>query len=92
MSDNNSNLVGILSAFAAGAVIGAAVALLTAPNSGKETRDAIADGARKLKDKVCDSYDDAKEMIAEKKELIAAAYEAGKQAIKEQKTKDSAQA
>jgi len=41
--------------FLAGAVIGAAVAILYAPKSGKETRQIIADTTQKGKDAVVDS-------------------------------------
>src|SRR5215472_13825 len=41
--------------FLAGAVIGAAVAILYAPKSGKETRQLIADTTQKSKDAVVDS-------------------------------------
>ena len=41
--------------FLAGAVIGAAVAVLYAPQSGKDTRQLIADTAQKSKDAVSES-------------------------------------
>ena len=88
-NENSSQLGTILTAFAVGAVAGAGLALLYAPQSGKETRDLLAKRARDLKDKVGEKVDDAKEMLAEKKAMIAAAYEAGKQAINEKKAKDS---
>ena len=89
MSDKSSQVGQILTAFAIGTVVGAGIALLYAPNSGKETRDLLARRARELKDKVGDSLDDAKEMICEKKAKLAAALEAGKQAMRETKTEDS---
>ena len=89
MCNENSSLGTILAAFAVGAIAGAGIALLYAPQSGKETRELLAKRTRELKDKVGEKVDDAKEMLAEKKAMIAAAYEDGKQAMNEKKAKDS---
>jgi len=51
-NENSSQLGTILAAFAVGAIAGAGLALLYAPQSGKETRDLLAKRARDLKDKV----------------------------------------
>lgn len=60
-----------------GAVVGAGVALLLAPASGKETRakignklidakDAIADKSKEARDKISDKYNDTKDALADK--------------------------
>ena len=51
---NNDNLGGgaVLLAFVAGAIAGAAVALLFAPATGEETRDFIGQRAREGREKV----------------------------------------
>lgn len=90
MSDNNSNVGGILAAFTLGAFAGATVALLYAPRSGRETRDMLAQRACELKDKAKDVIDEAKEMISDKKAEIVAAVEAGKKAIREEHEKHAA--
>jgi gas vesicle protein len=87
--DTSCQACGYLTAFAIGALVGAGIALLYAPRSGKETREVLARGARKLKDKAGDALDEAKEMIREKKTEIAAAVEAGKEAMREQRAKQS---
>jgi gas vesicle protein len=53
----NDNLGGgaVLLAFVAGAVAGAAVALLFAPATGEETRDYIGQRAREGREKVVDA-------------------------------------
>ena len=51
MSDNKSDLGGVLGAFLAGALIGVGVGLLLAPKSGKETRRQLADLAKKAQQK-----------------------------------------
>ena len=82
MSENNSTPVGgFLAAFAIGALAGAGIALLYAPRSGKETRKLIAAKGRDLKDKATDALGDAKDFIDDQKEKIAAAIEAGKDAM-----------
>jgi len=83
MADEKSQLGVILGAFAAGAVIGAGLALLYAPQSGRETRELIARKTKELKDKVEESFDEAKEAIGEKKAKLIAAVEAGRKAYKE---------
>jgi gas vesicle protein len=54
---NNDNLGGgaMLLAFVAGAIAGAAVALLFAPATGEDTRDFIGQRAREGREKVVDA-------------------------------------
>jgi gas vesicle protein len=89
MSDNNesSRVGGYLAAFAIGALIGTGVALLYAPQSGKETRELLAKKGRELKGKASDALDDAKDFIQGKKAEITAAVEAGKDAMREERAK-----
>ena len=86
--NNESNHVGgYLAAFAIGALIGTGVALLYAPRSGKETRELLATKGRELKGKATDALDDAKDFIEGKKAELAAAIEAGKDAMREERAK-----
>jgi gas vesicle protein len=88
MSDNNSSQVGgFLTAFAIGALMGAGMALLYAPRSGKETRELLAQRTRELKNRASDALDQAKETVLGKKTAILAAVEAGKVAMREQQEK-----
>ena len=89
MSDNNESgrVGGILAAFAIGAVIGTGVALLYAPRSGKETRALIAKKGRALKGQATDALEDAKDYIEGKKAELAAALEAGQDAMLEERAK-----
>ena len=84
--------------FLAGMGIGAIVALLFAPRSGKETRDFITKKAEEGKDYVAnrgkefrqqaeDYVDKGKDLVAKQKEMLSAALEAGKQAYQEEKAK-----
>jgi len=88
MSENNSYPVGgFLAVFAVGALAGAGIALLYAPRSGEETRNLIAAKGRELKGKATDAIGDAREFIDGKKAEIVAAVEAGKEAMREERTK-----
>jgi gas vesicle protein len=89
MSDNNesSRVGGYLAAFAIGALVGTGVALLYAPRSGKETRELLAKKGRELKGKATDAIEDARDFIEGKKAEIAAAVEAGKTAMREERAK-----
>ena len=83
LADNgNSNVGGVLVAFMAGIVVGAGVALLYAPQSGKETRKMLAKKAGEFKDDAEEIMDDVlekgKKVLKEKKEQFDAAIEAGK--------------
>ena len=51
MSENRSDVGGLLAAFVAGALIGVGVGLLMAPRSGKETRRQLADLAKRAQRK-----------------------------------------
>jgi gas vesicle protein len=82
MSDESRNQVGgIVAAFAVGALVGAGIALLYAPQSGRDTRDRLARKTRELKDGAGEAMDDAKEMVRGKRDQILAAVEAGKDAM-----------
>ena len=93
--DNGGSQVGF---FLAGLGIGAVVALLLAPRSGKETRDIIVQKAEEGRDFVVnkseeirkqaeEAVDKGKDLVNKQKELLSAALEAGKQAYQDEKTK-----
>jgi len=82
MSDERSSFGTFLVGFISGAAIGAGLALLFAPQSGKETREKIKDSADAIKDKIADLVDDTKDFIAEQKRAISDAVSAGKEAMK----------
>jgi gas vesicle protein len=96
MGDNNG--ASKVAFFLAGMGIGAILALLFAPKSGKETREYISQKAeegrgymtergRELRKQAEGTVDKAKEMVAKQKEQLSAALEAGKQAYQEEKGK-----
>jgi gas vesicle protein len=96
MSDNDG--ASNLGFFLAGLGIGAVLALLFAPQSGKETRDLIAQKAsegkdyvttksRELREQADGLVEKGRERIAKEKERVSAAVEAGRQVYREEKSK-----
>jgi gas vesicle protein len=84
--------------FLAGLGMGAVLALLFAPRSGKQTREYIAEKAEEGRDYVKAKTEDlrrqaegavekGKDLVTKQKELLSAALEAGKQAYQEEKAK-----
>ena len=85
-------------AFFIGGLVGAGVALLFAPQPGKETRQKIKELAEEAKGKVIQCADEVKGkvtstvekgkgLVEEKKSLITTAVEAGKEAYAKEKEK-----
>jgi gas vesicle protein len=81
-----------------GGVIGAATALLLAPRSGPETRKLIMNKAREgadyvaarsksVVDKTSEFVDRGKEMLQQHRDSLANAFDAAKQAYKDEKEK-----
>jgi gas vesicle protein len=100
MSDegNGVNASTVFMSFLAGAAMGAGLALLVAPKTGKELREKIADltddAVSKIKDyaseaqtKITATLEEGKEIIKEKKSIISSAIEAGKEAMEREKEK-----
>jgi gas vesicle protein len=88
----------IILAFFIGGLVGAGVALLLAPQPGKETRQKIKERAEEAKEKatqyaeevkskVTSTVEKGKGLAEEKKSLITTAVEAGKEAYAKEKEK-----
>ncbi|MCJ7695535.1 MAG: YtxH domain-containing protein [Anaerolineaceae bacterium] len=60
MSEHNNDFGVFLIGFAVGALTGAAVSLLLAPQSGEETRRIIKEKTIELKDKAVETYEETK--------------------------------
>lgn len=96
MGDNNGGTK--FAFFLAGMGIGAILALLFAPKSGRETRELLSQKAEEGRDymsaktreirKQAEEYvDKGKDLLAKQKEQLSSALEAGKQAYREEKAK-----
>ena len=95
---DDKNIGGILLAFLAGSVVGAAVGFLLAPSSGADTRRKIKDTSLEAKDKALEKVgsvkseatelvERGKEKVAGVKAQIQSAVEAGKEAYTQKKSK-----
>jgi gas vesicle protein len=87
----------VLLSFMAGAAIGAGIALLYAPKSGREMRenildltedavDKIKEYAKEAQEKIKTAVEDGKEAFVEKKSVLASAIEAGREAMHRERT------
>ena len=61
--------------FLIGAMVGGGIALLTAPKSGKKTREQLKRMAREAKEKAEDYYDEMKDKAAEATEKVQDYYQ-----------------
>jgi len=88
--------------FLLGGIVGAGLALLLAPQSGKETRIKIKETAEDVKEKaetyikeakgkIASTFDKAKETFEEKKTALTKAVEAGKEAYEKEVSKEKEQ-
>ncbi|MBI5191725.1 MAG: YtxH domain-containing protein [Nitrospirae bacterium] len=98
MSEDRYSTGSVVLAFVVGGLVGAGIALLTAPQSGRETREKIKDLTEdakdkiktltaEAKDKIQQTYEQGKDAVADKKNVIASAIEAGKKAMEEEKVR-----
>ncbi len=86
---NATPVTGYLTAVVIGAMVGAGIALLYAPCSGKETRKLLKRRAGQLKDKATDAIEGAKETIQHAKEGIVGAFNAGREAMHSDRARHS---
>ena len=91
MANENCNSGGVFVAFLAGGLIGAGLALLYAPVSGKEARVKINDVLEDMKKRSEGFGVDVKKKVEsfmeEEKAIIKAAYDAGREAMEKEKAK-----
>ena len=66
---------GVLFAFAAGAAVGAAVALLFAPATGDETREYLSQRAKEGRDRAAEAAKQGREMINRQRENLTTAFD-----------------
>ena len=95
MANDRNDAAGYLGWFFLGGVIGAAAALLLAPKAGRETRELIAerggDVARKAQELANEAQgragewlDKSRELFEEQTQRLMSAFEAGKDAMREE--------
>jgi gas vesicle protein len=89
MEEKNYCAGSLLVSFLLGSLVGAGIALLIAPQTGRETRDKIKEYAESVKEKAAESVQKVKSALEEKKSVLSAAVEAGKEAYKKEANKQS---
>ncbi len=93
--DSGMSGMSVLFAFVSGALLGAVAGLLLAPKSGEETRRELRSYARKAEEEILEEAKEAraaldetiergKQFLKEKQEVLAGAFEAGKEAFRKE--------
>ena len=88
--DEGAGAGSILLAFILGAVSGAAVALLYAPASGRDTRDYLGEKAREGKARAAEAAAKGREALAQGRETLSTAIDRGREAYQQARTRDNA--
>jgi gas vesicle protein len=90
MSRDDGPAGSILLAFILGAVSGAALALLYAPTTGRETREFLGEKAREGRDRATDATERSKQAINQGRDTLAHAIERGREAYQEARARENA--
>ena len=83
MRDDGGGAGTVIVAFVLGAITGAAVALLTAPASGDETRRILAEKARDSREKANEAARQGREFLNRQRENLSTAVERGREAYEQ---------
>ena len=96
MASDRNDAAGYLGWFFLGGIIGAAAALLLAPKTGRETRELLASGdwakraqtmATEAQGRAGELLDKSRELFEEQTQRLMTAFEAGKDAMREEMRK-----
>ena len=82
-TDDGGGAGNILLAFILGAVSGAAVALLYAPASGRETRERLAERAEDARAKAAEAAAKGRDALSQGRETLTTAIERGREAYQQ---------
>jgi len=88
--DEGAGAGSILLAFILGAVSGAAVALLYAPVTGRETREFLNDRAREGRQRAAEAAEKGREFFNQGRDTIANAIERGREAYEQARGRENA--
>jgi gas vesicle protein len=80
----------VLLAFLVGTVAGAAIALLYAPATGRETRDLIGEKSREGREKAASLAEKGRQVINESRETLTTAIERGREAYEQARARERA--
>ena len=88
--DDGAGAGNILLAFLLGAVSGAAVALLYAPASGRDTRDYLGEKAREGRARAAEAAAKGREALTQGRETLTNAIDRGREAYQQARARDEA--
>jgi gas vesicle protein len=88
MSNDSGGAGSVLLAFLLGAVSGAALALLYAPATGRETREYLGDRAREGRVKAAEAAAKGREAINQGRETLTNAIERGREAYQQARSRE----
>ena len=88
--DDGTGAGTVLLAFLLGAVSGAAVALLYAPVTGRETREYLGEKAREGRERAADAAQKGRQAISQGRETVATAIERGREAYQQARSRENA--
>jgi gas vesicle protein len=80
----------ILLAFLLGAVSGAAVALLYAPSSGRQTREYLGDKANEARVRAAEAASKGRDALTQGRETLSTAIDKGREAYQQARSRDNA--
>jgi gas vesicle protein len=81
--DNGAGAGSVLLAFILGAVAGAAVALLYAPATGRETRERLNEKAREGRERAAEAAARGRQAVSRGRESVSTAIERGREAYEQ---------
>ena len=88
--DEGAGAGSVLLAFVLGAVSGAAVALLYAPASGRETREYLGEKAREGRERAAAAADKGRELVQQGRETLSTAIDRGREAYQQARARENA--
>jgi gas vesicle protein len=88
--DDGTGAGSVLLAFLLGAVSGAAMALLYAPVTGRETREYLGEKAREGRDRAADAAQKGRQAVSQGRETVATAIERGREAYQQARSRENA--
>lgn len=80
----------VLLAFVVGAISGAAVALLYAPASGRETREYLGERAREGRERAREAAEKGRDLVNQGRETLGTAIERGREAYQQARSRENA--
>lgn len=88
--EDGSGAGSIFLAFILGAISGAAVALLYAPASGRETREYLGEKAREGRERATKAAERGREIINQGRETLTTAIDRGREAYQQARARENA--